>query len=75
MAYFFGKSGADAIAKALDRICLVLQKYSLKLDAAISAAQASDIITSEQATIARTFISTARTACDIFKLVARNSGF
>lgn len=75
MAYFFGKSGADAVFFALHKICKVLNRYEVKLLEAITAAETGGVITSEQADAARTFVATARVICAIFELVASNSGF
>lgn len=65
-----GKTGADAIAKALHRICLVLSHYRTKCDAVITAAEAAGAITAAQATAAHDFLGTANTVCSIFELVA-----
>lgn len=65
-----GKTGADAIAKALHRICLVLSHYRTKADAVIDAAAAAGAISSAQATVAHDFLATANTVCSIFELVA-----
>lgn len=75
MAYFLGKSGADAIFVALEKICRILSRYHAKCDQAIDAALASGVITSDQATAAHLFVDTAQVTCDIFRLVASNSGF
>ncbi len=70
-----GKTGADAIAKAMKRICLVISHYRAKLDAVIDAAAAATVISSAQATTAHDFVSTASTVCAIFELIADYSGF
>jgi len=75
MTTFVGRSGADAVFKALHRICIVLTHYSVKLDVAIGLAESASLITSTQATVARTFLATSSAVCDIFKIVADNSGF
>lgn len=75
MAEFIGRSGADAVAKALHKICHVLTAYSNKLNVAIDLATAAEIITIGEATVAKTFLGTANTVCDIFEKVAGNSGF
>jgi hypothetical protein len=72
---FVGKSGADAIFTALEKICRVLAKYHAKCDEAIDTAEANSVITSDQATSAHLFVDTAVVTCDIFRLVAGNSGF
>jgi hypothetical protein len=70
-----GKTGADAVAKALKHICRVLVAYRTKLEAVIDQAAAFGTITSEQAATAKVFIASADTACQIFILVAEYSGF
>lgn len=70
-----GKTGADAVAKALQHICIVITKYRPKLDAVIDAAAGAGAITSAQATIAHDFVSTASAACAVFQLIADYSGF
>lgn len=70
-----GRTGADAVFKALHRICIVLTKYRTKLDTVIDAAKDNNVITTQQATDAHAFISTADTVCSIFELVAGYSGF
>jgi hypothetical protein len=70
-----GKTGADAIFKALKRICLVLSHYSGKLDKMITAAEAADVVTSAQAATARAFLAGANGACAIFETLADYSGF
>lgn len=75
MAFFFGKSGADAIFVALERVCKVLNRYEAKLRSAVAAAETGGVITSDQATAAYLFIDGARVTCAIFGLIASNSGF
>jgi hypothetical protein len=70
-----GKTGADAIFKAVKRICLVLSHYSGKLDRVITAATTADVITSAQAATIRAFIASANGACAILELLADYSGF
>lgn len=65
-----GKTGADAVAKALHRICLVLSHYRAKCDAVIDAAAAANAISAAQATAAHDFLATANTVCAVFELVA-----
>jgi hypothetical protein len=69
-----GKTGADAVAKALHRICLTLSHYRAKLDAVIDTAVTAGVITSAQATTAHDFLATAQTVCAIFELIAGYSG-
>lgn len=75
MTAFVGRSGADAVFKALKRICIVITAYGPKLNVAIDLAAAADLISAGEATTAKAFISSAATVCDIFNTVARNSGF
>jgi len=75
MANFNGRSGADAIFKALHRICIVVQRFGPKLNLAIDLTAEAALITSEQATAAKAFITSSGAVCDIFNVVARNSGF
>lgn len=70
-----GKTGADAVFKALSRICIVLSHYRAKLDGVIDQAAAADVITADQATTAHDFLATANTVCAVFDLVAGYSGF
>lgn len=65
-----GKTGADAVFRALHRICLVLSHYRTKLDQVIDAAAGASVISSAQATVAHDFLATANTVCSIFGLVA-----
>lgn len=75
MTEFVGRSGADAVFKALHKICLVVTSYGPKLDTAIGLTQTAGLITSDQASAARLFLTSANAACDIFKIIAGNSGF
>lgn len=75
MSAFVGRSGADAVFKALHKICKVLQAYSFKLDIAIGLAETAGLITSGEATAARAFITGSGALCDIFLKVSKNSGF
>jgi len=70
-----GKTGADAVAKALKHICRVLVAYRTKLDAVIDDAQAFGTITEAQADTAHAFVASADAACQVFILVAEYSGF
>lgn len=72
---FFGKSGADAVFKALHHICKVIARYEVKLGEAIDAALADGVIDAGQAATAHTFVSAANGFCTIFELVASVSGF
>ena len=71
---YVGKSGVDAVAIAFTHICKVINRYHLKLDAAIDQAVSDGRISSGDATTAHTFVDTATAVCGIFLLVADNSG-
>lgn len=70
-----GKTGADAIAKSLKHICRVINAYAAKLSRVITDAELANIITAEQADIARAFVASADAACQVFILIAGYSGF
>jgi len=70
-----GRTGADAIFKALKRICIVLTKYQSKLVAVIVSAQSAGAITSAQAADATALINLASAACVAFQRIADYSGF
>jgi hypothetical protein len=70
-----GKTGADAIFKALKRICIVLSHYQTKLTLLINAAETATVITSTQAAAARAFVTAANDVCAVFQLLADYSGF
>jgi hypothetical protein len=75
MAGFLGKNGSDAIARLIGHICRIVQRYHLKLDAAIDKAVVDGVISADQQTAAHLFVDTIDVACSIFQLIARNSGF
>ena len=70
-----GKTGADAIFFFLGHICRVINRYRNKLIAVVAAAEANDVITTEQAVLINDFIGTVATVCAAFQLVAGYSGF
>ena len=70
-----GKTGADAIAKALKHICRVLVAYRTKLEAVIDLAESTATISAGQADTARAFVASADAACQVFILIADFSGF
>lgn len=65
-----GKTGADAIGKALHHVCHVFVKYDSKLRAVISAAVAAGAITSAQGTAANAFLDTVNVTCSIWEAIA-----
>lgn len=69
-----GKTGADAIFRALSHICRVITAYRIKLDNVIDAAEAADVLTAEQAAAAHAFVASADATCQIFRLLANYSG-
>jgi len=69
-----GKTGADAIFRALSHICRVITAYRDKLDAVIDAAEAATVISSAQATALHDFVAAADGLCAAFRLVAGYSG-
>jgi hypothetical protein len=72
---FFGKSGADAIAKYFASICRIITKYQDKLKQAIDLTRDAGHITADQAIAAKAFIDAATATCAIFQIVAKHSGF
>lgn len=70
-----GKTGADAVFKALHHICRVLNAYRDKLDAVIDAAVGAGVITSDQGEVAKDFLGGVNIVCGIFEKVAGYSGF
>lgn len=70
-----GKTGADAVFKAMSRICLVLTRYRSKFDAVITSAESAGAITSAQATTIRDFVATANLLCVALEALAGYSGF
>jgi len=70
-----GKTGADAIARSLSHICRVINAYAAKLSAVINLSETNGWITADQADVARAFVASADAACQVFKIIAKNSGF
>lgn len=70
-----GKTGADAIFKAIKRICIVLTHYRVKFVAVTSAAQTAGVITEEQAVLINDFIGTSALLCAALEALAGYSGF
>jgi hypothetical protein len=75
MAEFIGRSGADGIAKAIDRVCKIDQKYHAKMTTAISLSLAAGLISSGDAALVTAFLNAIKLYCDAFNAVAANSGF
>jgi len=65
-----GKTGADAVFRALAHICQVLNAYRSKLDAIIDAAVVADVIPEEAGLIAHDFLAAAQATCLIFAKIA-----
>ena len=70
-----GKTGADAVFKAIQRICLVITRYRSKFDAVIISAQGAGAITSAQATTIRDFIAGLNALCVALEALSKYSGF
>jgi hypothetical protein len=70
-----GKTGADAIAKAVEHICRLVTKYHDKLAGVIDGAHAAGVIDATQQALAHAFIDGAQAACTVWKLIAGFSGF
>ena len=70
-----GKTGADAIFKALKRIAIVLSHYSGKLSAVVVAAQAAGAITSGDAAAIEAFLVGFTAALNAFEKLAEYAGF
>ena len=70
-----GKTGADAIFRAMHKICQMITKYGPKLSAVLVAAEGAGVITAAQLSAAQTFITGAQALCDVFNLVSQYSGF
>lgn len=70
-----GKTGADAIFKALKRICIVLTKYQAKLQAVVIAAETAGAISAADATTINAFITVAGATCSAFDRLSQYSGF
>jgi hypothetical protein len=75
MAQFVGRSGADAIGKAITKICSVDAKYHAKFVTAVGLARSADLLTDAQVTIAINFLNDLSQICAIIQIVAGNSGF
>ena len=65
-----GKTGADAVFRALERACRTVKAYQNKLHAIIVLAQAAGVITAAQATKAHDFVDASVELCGIFGLIA-----
>lgn len=70
-----GKTGADAIFKAVDKICHVVTAYRSKFNAVIDAALAANAITSAQATTIKDFLLVLDALCVALKALSDYSGF
>ena len=64
------KTGSVAIWEAIRRACGTVKRYSNKILLAIAAAEASGLITSDEATIAKGFVTGADALCSIYQRVA-----
>jgi hypothetical protein len=65
-----GKTGADAVSKAVFHICRLITKFGSKLNAVIAAAETAGAITSAQAALASSLLSSAQAACTVWEAIA-----
>lgn len=70
-----GKTGADAIFKALKRVAIVLEKYRPKFLLVIEAAEAAGAISAADATLIGGFLSTVTDLVVALGKLADYSGF
>jgi predicted DNA-binding protein YlxM (UPF0122 family) len=70
-----GKTGADAIFKAIKKTAQVLEKYRPKLLLVIDAAVVANAITADEATIIKGFLSTVTDLVVALGKLADYSGF
>lgn len=70
-----GKTGADAIWKALHRIAIVLSHYAPKFLAVVAVMQSSGSITSAEAALITEFVNSLTAVAAALKKVADYSGF
>ena len=64
------KSGADAVARALHKICGTVKRYNAKLHAVVAAALVAGVINSDQALAANAFVDAANATCEIWEAIA-----
>jgi hypothetical protein len=65
-----GKTGADAVSKAVSKICRVVNAYRVKLHTIIDAAKIAGIITVDEAAVAHAFVDSIGVACAIWMRIA-----
>lgn len=70
-----GKTGADAIFRAIQRVCIVITRYRAKFDNVVTAAQGAGAITSDQAQAIRDFIASLNVLCAALDALSKYSGF
>ena len=70
-----GRTGADAIFRALHAICGTLKRYRPKLETLIDSLVSTGVLTAAQGATVNDFIATSSTLCDLFGLIASHSGF
>lgn len=70
-----GKTGADAVFKALKRIAIVLSHYAPKFLAVVAVMEAGGNITSVEAAAIRAFVTSLNDLLSALSKVADYSGF
>ena len=75
MTAFEGRSGADGIFEAIDRVCKIDRKYHAKMLLAIDLTLAAGLVTTAQKGLMVAFLDAVQAYCDAFHAVADNSGF
>lgn len=68
-----GKTGADAVYKAVAKICGTIKRYRTKLDAFIEVCRLAGVITDAEALVAHAFVSDANAVCSIFERIAQHN--
>ena len=68
MANFY-KTGAVAVTIALKHICIQIRRFGPVLITVIDKAQDEHVIDASQAVLAKSFLSGAQAACDVFRLI------
>ena len=65
------KTGADAVRKAVSAICATNDRYAVKLNAFIGAAETAGIINSAEAAAAYTLLGSISASCLIWQKLAQ----
>lgn len=64
------RTGVVAVFFAVKHICHIITRFGATLTAAIDAAVADSLITSDQAVTAKNFLIAATAACEIFQAIS-----